>query len=95
MQNIVSEDKESEDKDFEIPEFDFENAVRADYAKRCADGTMRIITTLSGEKKVYVSLDADVAEKFRSPKSVNDALRLAMKSEAKKRVKNVEKSGKK
>jgi len=79
--------------DEEVPEFDFSRAQPNRFAARCADGTMRTITTVTGAKKVYVSLDEDVAKKFRSPKSVNDALRLAMQNETKKRVKKVKNNG--
>ncbi len=63
------------DDDLDVPEFDFSRAKPNRFAERCAKGTTRTIITSTGQKKVYVSLDADVAKKFRSSKSVNDTLR--------------------
>ncbi|TAE25954.1 MAG: hypothetical protein EAZ92_11375 [Candidatus Kapaibacterium sp.] len=63
------------DDDLHVPEFDFSRAKPNRFAKRCAKGTTRTIISATGEKKVYVSLDADVAKKFRSSKSVNETLR--------------------
>ena len=67
------------DDDLHVPEFDFSRAKPNRFAERCTKGTTRTITTLTGKKKVYVSLDADVAKKFRSSKSVNETLRSVMK----------------
>jgi uncharacterized protein (DUF4415 family) len=67
------------DDDLEVPEFDFSRAKPNRFAERCAKGTTRTIITLTGKKKIYVSLDEDVAKKFRSSKSVNETLRSAMK----------------
>lgn len=67
------------DDDLHVPEFDFSRAKPNRFAERCAKGTTRTIFTSTGKKKIYVSLDADVAKKFRSSKSVNEALRLVMK----------------
>lgn len=80
-----------EDEDFEIPEFDFTRAVSGEFAERCEDGTMWVTTNIMGEKKVYVSLDADIVEKSLSPKWVNEVLRQAIKSEAKERAKAIQK----
>lgn len=63
------------DDDLEVPEFDFSRAKPNRFAERCAKGTTRTIISSTGEKKFYVSLDADVAKKFRSSKSVNEILR--------------------
>lgn len=67
------------DDDLHVPEFDFSRARPNRFAERCAKGTTRTVLTSTGKKKIYVSLDADVAKKFRSSKSVNDVLRLVMK----------------
>lgn len=83
----------ADDDDLEVPEFDFSRAKPNRFAERCKDGTMRTITTLTGEKKIYVSLDADVAKKFRSPKSVNDMLRWVIKNDVKIGRKNGQKNG--
>lgn len=72
------------DDDLKVPEFDFSRARPNRFAERCAKGTTRTIYGKDGEKKIYVSLDADVAKKFRSSKSVNDVLRLAMKQTSQK-----------
>ncbi len=45
-------------------EYDFSGGVRAKYVARFAEGSNVIV------------LDPDVAEVFRDPKAVNDALRL-------------------
>jgi len=67
------------DDDLEVPEFDFSRAKPNRFAERCAKGTTRTIITSTGTKKIYVSLDADVAKKFRSSKLVNETLRSMMK----------------
>ena len=46
-----------------LPEYDFSRGVRGKYAGRFANGTIMVV------------LDADVAELFPDPKSVNRALR--------------------
>lgn len=43
--------------------YDFDGGVRGKYAKKCKPGTNIVL------------LDPDVAEVFRTPKSVNQALR--------------------
>lgn len=49
-------------------EYDFSDAVKGKYAERFAEGSNVIV------------LDPDVAEVFRDPKAVNDALRLLAES---------------
>jgi hypothetical protein len=49
-------------------EYDFSNAVRGKYAEHFAEGSNVIV------------LDPDVAEVFRDPKAVNQALRLLAES---------------
>lgn len=91
--NTVS--KFVKDDDLNVPEFDFDNAVPNKFAGRYGEGAAYQIIGLDGVTRTYVQLDADLVEKFASPKSVNDVLRMAMKNETKERVKNGEKSGKK
>ncbi len=83
------------DDDFDIPEFDFSRAVPNRFAERCKEGMTRTITDTTGKKTFYVSLDADVAVNFTSPKAVNDVLRLAMKKQAKNEIKKGQKVAKK
>jgi len=72
-----------EDDDLEIPEFDFENALPNPYAERYRQGVIVTVFKTNGSKETYVRLDEDIAESFSSSKLVNDALRDAMKREAK------------
>jgi hypothetical protein len=55
--------KQERDPDL-LAEYDFSDGVRGKYAKRYRQGTNIVV------------LDPDVARVFRTPKSVNDALRL-------------------
>jgi len=76
-----------EDDDLNVPEFDFDNAVPNKFAGRYGEGAAYQIIGLDGVTRTYVQLDADLVEKFASPKSVNNALRMAMKNETKKQMK--------
>ncbi len=64
----------------EIPPFDFSKAKRAPFAEQARNGEITtVVHNADGSKEVFVRLDADVAKKFRSAKSVNTALRTFLK----------------
>ena len=59
-----NESRKVEPEDEMLPEYDFTGAVRGKYYERYRQGTNVVL------------LDPDVAEVFRNPAAVNDALRL-------------------
>jgi uncharacterized protein (DUF4415 family) len=59
----------------EIPPFDFSKARRASFAEQARNGATTVVHNADGTQELLVRLDADVAKKFRSAKSVNAALR--------------------
>lgn len=59
----------------EIPPFDFSKAQPSPLAKRAENGVTTTVLKEDGSKEIFIRLDADVAKKFRSAKSVNAALR--------------------
>ena len=63
MQSLKSKRKIEPEDDI-LPEYDFTGAVRGKYYERYRQGTNVVL------------LDPDVAEVFRNPAAVNDALRL-------------------
>jgi hypothetical protein len=58
-----------DDADLDLrPQYDFSRGVRGKYAERYREGTNVVV------------LDPDVAATFRTPQSVNDALRELMRT---------------
>ena len=63
-----------------LPEYDFRNGERPNYAERYPSGAEITVHSKSGSRlkkaeKSIIVLDDDVAKVFRDPKSVNAALR--------------------
>jgi len=63
--------KPSDSGDDPRPEYDFRQGVRGKYAQRFREGTNIVV------------LDPDVAAEFKDSRAVNDALRMLLKTRAK------------
>jgi hypothetical protein len=79
--NVTYNDDGDDADDMDVPEFDFDGALPNPFVEQYRRGVWVTVLKADGTKEHHVRLDADVAERFSSPKMVNDTLRSVMRAE--------------